>query len=163
MPPCLHVPEDQARFRAALNAADVTILGREGHERHPPEDRRRVVMTSRVAGVQGGGALAFWNPAGATLAEALATLERDGPERVAAVAGGTRVMTALLPVTDRFDLAVAETCSIPRGRPCLVGAEGVEGIGAMLAQAGLSRAETSPLGAATLHVFRRVQAPPVSQ
>ena len=164
MPPCLHVAEDQIRFRAALNAADVTILGRQGHERHPPEDRRRVVLTSRVAALEGGGAVVFWNPDGTSIDVALARLELKGPCRTAAIAGGTRVMTALLPATDRFDLVVAGDCSIPEGRACLTGAGGVAAIRRRIASAGLRPLPHSPLGSAVLHAFtREPQVPPVSQ
>lgn len=161
MPPGLHVPEDQARFRAALAAADVTILGREGHERHPQEDRRRLVLTTRASGVEAcrGGAAVFWNPSTAPLERALAAFGLDGPgpdgsAREAVVAGGTRVMTALLPHTDRFDLAVAD-CSIAQGRPCLEGTASVEGIERRLREAGLVALPHEQLGSAQLRPWRR--------
>ena len=154
MPPCLHVPEDQRRFRAALEGAALTVLGREGHERHPAGTRRRLVLTSRVAALEAEGRATLWNPDGAPLAEALRLSAPGGGEVV--VAGGTRVMTALLPVTDRFDLVIARDCRIPDGRPCLVGTRSVAEIAARLERAGLARAETRPLApGATLHVHLR--------
>ena len=151
MPPCLIVPEDQARFRAALEGAALTILGREGHERHPRGTRRRLVLTSRVGGLEAeGDGVLLWNPAGAplagaspagaplagaSLADALARLAPRGGTAV--VAGGTGVMTTLLPVTDAFELAVAHGCAIPGGRPCLTGADDIAAIETRLRDAGL--------------------------
>ena len=144
MPPCLVVPEDQARFRAALEDAALTILGREGHERHPRGTRRRLVLTSRVAGAeQESESVLFWNPGGAPLADALARLAPGGGTAV--VAGGTGVMTALLPVTDAFDLAIAHDCVIPDGRPCLLGADDVAAVETRLGEAGLALAAVERL------------------
>ena len=155
MPDCLHVPEDQARFRAALASADVTIVGREGHERHPAGERRRVVLTSRIDGIaRDGASVIWWNPERASLADALLALEL--PNGTAVIAGGTRVMTALLPITDRFDLVVAEGCTMADGRPCLVGAGSVEGVEAELGRAGLTRQSVEPLGTAILQVWQRL-------
>ena len=154
MPPCLNVLEDQARFRAALQAATVTIVGREGHERHPPGERSRLVLTSRVRGIErDGDRVIHWNPEEAALSDALLPFSERGGTAV--IAGGTRVMTALLSITDRFDLAVASECSIPDGRPCLEGTTSVEEIERKLGSTGLARRSTSPLGAATLHVWER--------
>lgn len=159
MPDCLHVPEDQKRFRAALANADVTILGREGHERHPANGRSRLVLTTRVDTVElreeGGSTVVYWNPGGVSLQRALTPFGGDGPERTAAIAGGTRVMTALLPVTDRFDLVVASDCAIPDGRPCLTGAPSIQAIEEQLQAAGLLARPPEPLGTATLRVWQR--------
>ena len=144
MPPCLIVPEDQRRFQAALAGAALTILGREGHERHPRGARRRLVLTSRVAAsVAEGEGVLLWNPAGTPLGDVLARLAPEGGTAV--IAGGTRVMTALLPATDAFELAVAHRCAIPGGRPCLEGADDVAAIEARLADAGLAPAGTGRL------------------
>ena len=183
MPPCLIVAEDQRRFRAALEGAALTVLGREGHERHPPGTRRRLVLTTRVASLaregdaptREGFAIArdattgrdaaadrntararavLWNPAGAGLAEALAAAAPGGGTVV--VAGGTRVMTLLLPATDRFDLVVARNCSIPDGRPCLEGTRGMADLRAALVAAGLRAGAPEPLEpGVTLHPHLR--------
>ena len=159
MPTCLHVPEDQARFRAALASADVTILGRAGHERHPAQGRPRLVLTSQVDGLdvarEGGGRVAYWNPNGTGLASALASFAGGAGGRTAVIAGGTQVMTTLLPVTDRFDLVVAPNCSIENGRPCLFGARSVDEIEALLATSGMARQRMEPLGQAELRVWAR--------
>ena len=159
MPPCLHVAEDQARFRTALAAADVTILGREGHERHPAQGRARLVLTSSVEAVAfdaDDDKIARWNPVGATLADALAAFgEGNERKRTAVIAGGTRVMTELLPVTDRFDLVVAPDCRIVGGRACLVGTRSVPEIEDRLRSAGLARTRVASLGPARLMIWNR--------
>ena len=135
MPDALIVPADQARFLAALSGAALTILGREGHERHPVE-RPRLVLTSRVAALERDGTAWLWNPAGATLDEALARAAPAGGTIV--VAGGGRTMALMLPRLDAFDLAVAERCSLPDGRPCVAGATTLDVLLARIGAAGLS-------------------------
>ena len=134
MPPCLIVPADQRRFQGELSAAALTVLGREGHERHPVA-RPRLVLTSRVAALERDGTAWLWNPAGASLADALA---RGAPEGgTVVVAGGGRTMALMLPRLDALDLAVAETCAIPGGRPCVEGAESLHALRERIAGAGL--------------------------
>ena len=137
MPPCLIVPADQGRFQDALTAATLTVLGREGHDRHP-SDRPRLVLSSRVAALERDGAAWWWNPAGAPLADALARAAPGGGAVV--VAGGGRTMAALLPHLNAFDLAVAAACTIPGGRPCVEGATGLDALVAAIEGAGLERA-----------------------
>ena len=154
MPPCLRVEEDQKRFQAALGRAVLTILGREGHERHPPRGRRRLVLTSRVDALAPDGDAVLWNPRGISLADALEAAAPEGGEVVNA--GGTRAMTRLLPHTSRFELAIAHRCSIPGGRPCLEGATDVDAIIASLEEAGLALADETALApGVTLRVHRR--------
>ena len=155
MPPDLIVEPDQRRFQAALDAAALTVLGREGHELHPPKGRRRLVMTSRVEGIEREGeAVTFWNPAGATLMDALRAASPGGG--VVAVAGGTRVMTALLPALDRFELVVAPECRLPDGRPCFEGASSLGEIEARIEDAGLAWAATIQIDDhAYLRLFER--------
>ena len=157
MPDCLHVAEDQRRFQAALADARLTVLGREGHGRHLAR-RPRLVLTSRVetfeVQVEGGVPVAYWNPVAMAAAAAFARAAPEGG--TLAIAGGARVMTALLSVTDRFDLAVAHECRIPGGRPCLEGADDLAGVEAAILGAGLRRTGTEWLAPGVeLRVFER--------
>ena len=140
MPPGLIVPADQRRFQTALSSAALTVLGREGHERHP-SDRPRLVLTSRVSSLVRDGAAWLWNPAGADLANALTSAAPEGGTVV--VAGGGRTMALMLPHLDAFDLAVAETCSLPDGRPCVVGATTLDALADRIEAAGLRRTATA--------------------
>ena len=134
MPPCLVVPEDQRRFQAALSAAVLTILGREGHERHRSE-RTRLVLTSRVGGLERNGTAWLWNPAETPLRVALRAAAPEGGSVV--VAGGGRTMALMLPHLDAFDLAVAEQCSIADGRPCVTGAATLDSLVGRVGASGL--------------------------
>lgn len=134
MPPCLLVPADQERFQAALAGAALTVLGREGHERHP-SGRPRLVLTSRVETLRRDGAAWLWNPAAVGVGEALVRAAPDGGTVV--VAGGGRTMALMLPHLHAFDLAVAEKCAIPDGRPCVEGADDLVTLEARIAGAGL--------------------------
>ena len=149
MPPGLHVPADQRRFQDALSAAALAVLGREGHERHPSA-RSRLVLTSRVDALERDGAAWRWNPAGASLADALRRAAPDGGTVV--VAGGGRTMALMLPHLDAFDLAIAGDCSIPDGRPCVAGAASLDALTAAIERAGLA-----PAGAEWLDEPRRVR------
>ena len=156
MPPGLMVEADQVRFQDALDRAVLTVLGREGHERHPPRGRRRLVLTSRVDGVEGRGTVTFWNPEGASIAEALRVAAPEGGRVVNA--GGSRVMTFCLPWTSAFDLAVATRCEIPGGRPCLTGCANLEQMTERLIGAGLylTRSHTlDEVERVVLHCFER--------
>lgn len=134
MPLCLLVPADQRRFQAALAGAALTVLGREGHERHPSA-RPRLVLTSRVDALERDRAAWLWNPAAVSVGEALTRAAPGGGTVV--VAGGGRTMALILPHLDAFDLAVAETCAIPSGRPCVEGADDLPALEARVVEAGL--------------------------
>lgn len=134
MPTCLLVPEDQRRFQAALDGAALTVLGREGHERHPSA-RRRLVLSTRVESMERDGTAWLWNPVGMPHEEAIARAAPDGGTVV--VAGGGRTMALMLPLLDAFDLAVAERCAIPGGRPCVEGAGTLDALLARIGAAGL--------------------------
>lgn len=159
MPSCLHVEEDQRRFQAALSRATATIVGRMGHERHPAGRRRRLVLTSRANGIETRERVTFWNPDMASFADALAVAAPEGG--TVANAGGPRVMAALLPVTDAFDLVVATRCSIDGGLMCLPGEASIESVRRTLVQAGLHHLETMRMDGAGDVVLHRHARDPV--
>jgi len=119
VPAALRNEADWQQFQAALDTSVLVVLGRIGHRLHVNPGRRRLVLTGGVPALAGdpqdAQALLF-NPAGATLGEALAALGLT--EGTVAVTGGTRTFDYFLPVLDRFVLAEAQQVALPTGRPC---------------------------------------------
>src|SRR5271165_963156 len=78
MPVALQLDADKAWFEAALESVGAVIHGRHSQEIQPKSPlRRRLILTRSVAGVApvpGNLRARFWNPAGATLSEALEAL-----------------------------------------------------------------------------------------
>ena len=119
MPPWMSNDADSRHFQAALGASAVVVLGRLGHRRHPNTGRLRLVFTSAVADLAADpedARAVLFNPAGATLADALLLLAVQ--QGIVAVTGGTRVFDAFLPLYDAFDLAEIHGEVLPDGRPC---------------------------------------------
>ena len=123
MPKPLMIDADWQRFQAELDASDVTLLGRLGHEAHPNfKLRRRLVLTSGVTGLRKGdeipGRVDFLNPQSFSLKTALDELFPN-IARVAVV-GGTRVFDHVIDTIgfDVFDLVVANAVMLGAGNPC---------------------------------------------
>jgi hypothetical protein len=114
MPAALRNPADWRRFQAALDASDVVVLGRRSHELTPnPKGRRRLVLSSRVAGLDLHADALWWNPAMVPLSEALAAI---APQGLAAVVGGQPVFDWFLAAGyDEFHLARAARVHLPGG------------------------------------------------
>jgi dihydrofolate reductase len=119
MPAAIRNDADQAFFQAGLDRAAVVIHGRHSHEGGPrAQHRNRLVVTRQVA------TLApdplhpnslLWNPAGATLDQAIKAL--GAADGTIAVIGGTEVFSMFLPRYDAFHLSRAARAKIPGGRP----------------------------------------------
>ncbi|MFX7748073.1 hypothetical protein ABTK03_22080, partial [Acinetobacter baumannii] len=65
MPQRLMNDADWRLFQAALDRAELVVLGRVGHQRHPNPGRRRLVLTRSVTGLVVDPAdrcAHFWNP-----------------------------------------------------------------------------------------------------
>ncbi len=116
-PASLRNEADWARFQAALDASALTVLGRLGHEANSNRrGRNRLVLSSSVPGVERRDDAWWWNPAGASLGEALQAAAPEGG--IVAVPGGMRVFDLFLAVGyDAFDLARAEDVLVPDGTP----------------------------------------------
>jgi len=114
-PASLRNDADWARFQAALDRAAVTVLGRLGHEANPNlKGRNRLVLSSSARGIERRPEAWWWNPAEATLAEALAMAAPRGG--IVAVPGGRRVFDRFLAVGyDAFDLARVAGVFLPDG------------------------------------------------
>ena len=96
MPASLVNASDFTRFQRELDRAGAVIVGRKGHFAHPDKrGRNRIVVSSAARGIERRTDGWWWNPAQATVEEALArAFPRGG---IVAVPGGQRV----------FDLVVA--------------------------------------------------------
>lgn len=131
-------PEEQARFRATMQQVGWSLLGCVTHETAPAPQRKRIVFTTRVAGLEwlSDNHLGF-NPAGATLDEALAEAEADG---LVAILGGTRVHDFMLERgrIDEVRLSI-EPLRFGRGLPLFTDV-GWAGLPAHLARHGLAAA-----------------------
>ena len=116
-PPSLRSEADWTRFQAALDRAAVTVLGRLGHEANPNHrQRNRLVLSSSADGVERRADAWWWNPARASVDEALDAAAPEGG--VVAVPGGRRVFDLFLELGfDAFDLARAWKVEIPGGIP----------------------------------------------
>ncbi len=144
-PPELRNEADWRRFQAALNEATVTVLGRLGHEANPNyARRRRLVLTRSVAALEKGYDCWRWNPAGATLADALHEVAPGGG--IVAVPGGQPVFDFFLAVGyDAFDLARAEKARLKVGITLFSGLRADRTANDVLLQAGLKPDPTETL------------------
>ncbi len=122
MPAALRSDVDWDRFQAALDAAAVVVLGREGHARHPARGRRRLVFTSAASGVdpdQDDTLTTRFNPDRASFDEACHSLGITSG--VIAITGGTRVFDYFRGQYDSFVLVETNGFVLPGGRPCFTG------------------------------------------
>jgi dihydrofolate reductase len=116
-PASLRNDKDWERFQASLDRAAVTVLGRLGHEANPNvRGRNRMVISTSAKGVERRADAFWWNPAEASLGEALAVAAPAGG--IVAVPGGRRVFDLFLAVGfDEFHLSTATKVTIPDGIP----------------------------------------------
>ena len=119
MPDSLKFEADQAFFERGLDGVDVVVHGRHSHEKQRNSDlRRRLILTRKVfstASDSRNNNAVFWNPAGATLEQALAVLGE--PNDRIGVIGGTEVFGIFLDRYDIFFLSRAPGVHLPGGRP----------------------------------------------
>ena len=120
MPNSLKFPSDQKEYEQALDRATILVNGRLSYEwqaRSPR--RRRLVVTRRVAGLApdpDNPNARLWNPAGAPIEEACASLGVKTGE--IAVIGGTFVFSLFLAIGyDAFHLSHAPGVRLPGGVP----------------------------------------------
>jgi hypothetical protein len=157
-PPSLRNDTDWQRFQAALDRAVVTALGRLAHEANPnPKGRNRLVLSSSARGLERRADAWWWNPAEASLANALgAAAPASG---IVAVPGGMRVFDYFLGVGfDEFHLARVAGAWIPDGIPVFSAVHDGKSASAILADHGLTRQPTEmldPEAGVSLTVWRR--------
>jgi dihydrofolate reductase len=119
MPDELKFDADQRFFAHGLDGVKAVVHGRHSHERQPHSHlRRRLIVTRQIpalAADPSNDKALFWNPAGASFADAWAALRV--PDGSLAVIGGTDVFGLFLPDYDVFHLTRAPDVSLPGGRP----------------------------------------------
>jgi dihydrofolate reductase len=119
MPELLKFSADQRFFEQGLHADDVVVHGRHSQEHFARSElRQRLIVTGRVHGVAphpSNSQARYWNPAGASLDEALADLRE--PKARIGVIGGTDVFGLFLSMFDVFHLTRVPGVWLPGGRP----------------------------------------------
>lgn len=148
MPEALRFDADWALFQAALDRAELSLIGRRTHEAAPNvKRRRRLVVTSKPAAVVGDDRAMGFDPGTGDLRAFLA--DRVGETAEVAVVGGTGVfdLAARALGYDAFTLTLAPSVALAGGRPVFAGADDLEALRARLAALGLVRVEARTLEA----------------
>ena len=119
MPDSLKFEADQRFFELALDDVAVVVHGRHSHEGQPHSSSRyRLVLTRRISAtsvIPSSDRALLWNPAGATLEQALILL--GAPDGSVGVIGGSEVFALFLDRYDLFQLSRAPNVRLPGGRP----------------------------------------------
>ena len=120
VPKSLILEADQRYFESALNRVDVVAHGRRSQEDQPNSPRRRrLILTRKVAGLAphpDNPNASLWNPEGATLDEACASV--GCLSGTVAVLGGPDVYRYFLELGyDDFYLSRADKVHLPGGAP----------------------------------------------
>jgi len=157
-PDVLRNDADWAYFQAQLNLADVTVLGRLGHEANPnPRGRLRMIVSSSTRGIERRADGWWWNPQALSWTEAVGAVLPHGGR--VAVPGGRRVFDLFLGIGyDAFHLTRAEGVVLARGIPVFSACGAGTSAEAVFAEAGLrpgSREILDPAGPVSLVVWRR--------
>jgi dihydrofolate reductase len=123
MPLAIRNDADQEFFQAALDRVAVVVHGRHSHEGGPrAATRKRIILTRATAAISPDPHhrnAVLWNPAGAPLEAAIATLGAGAG--TIAIIGGTGVFSMVLPRYDAFHLSRAAGAKIPGGLPVFEG------------------------------------------
>jgi dihydrofolate reductase len=123
MPDQLKFEADQRFFERGLDRVGVVVHGRHSHERQRHSDlRRRLILTRTVSAIADDPSdkkAIFWNPAGASLEQAMAVL--GAADCSVGVIGGTDVFGLFLDRYDLFYLSRAPDVRLPGGRPVFLG------------------------------------------
>ena len=157
-PPELYNEADWSYFQSELDRAVLNIIGRVGHTNYVnTAGRRRLVVSSQARGVEERPDAWWWNPAEASLGDAL---RRAAPEggRIA-IAGGRRVNDLFLSLGfDGFHLTRRNGVRLPGGVPVFTRAWAAGSAERLLRGHGLHPTTTRVLDAAenvTLTVWVR--------
>ena len=123
MPDELKFEGDKQFFTAALDRADLIVHGgRSGEEQPNSPNRRRIVLTRRVASLAAdpdNPKATLWNPAGASFEQAAAAAGvRSG---TVAIIGGPGVFGMFMDRYDTFWLSQAPHVKLPGGEACFPG------------------------------------------
>ncbi len=162
MPDSIRNDADQHFLQTAMDRAAVLIHGRHSHEGGPRAgNRKRLLVTRRISGIAPDPSqpkAMLWNPAGASLEDAIGALSIGrGP---IAIIGGTTVFDLFLPLYDVFHLTRAAQAEIPDGRPVFSAVGATATAADVLIRSGLQAGAPRDLdGAAgiTLTDYQRVE------
>jgi hypothetical protein len=145
-PPALRNEADWAYFQSELDKADLTALGRLGHEANPNPRRRRLVLSHAARGLETRSDASWWSPSEIAW-PAVASVLLPAGGRVA-VPGGQGVFDLFLEIGyAAFHLTRARGVLAPGGRAIFSCCDHGLRAEAVLAAAGLSEAETRVLDA----------------
>ncbi|MGI9434571.1 MAG: hypothetical protein ACR2Q4_07060 [Geminicoccaceae bacterium] len=139
MPDSLRFDADWAYFQAALDEADVALMGRHTHEAAPNIKRRRRVVVSRsVRGLIQENTHTWWANPDQIISEAVFSA-LPAPNRHVAVVGGTRVFDWVRsgPGFSAFHLSVARNVRLGGGRPVFKGAHNLSEMTSLIKEHGL--------------------------
>lgn len=157
-PEALRNEADFAQFQAALDRADLSLVGRASHVAAPNvRGRLRLILSRGVAGLSRDADGWWCNPADVPLAEALAQILPEGGE--VAVPGGQGVFDLVGPAGfAEFHLARAHGVRLPGGRGLFAACE--RGVAAedLLRDGGLVAGPTKridPVAKVDLTIWRR--------
>ncbi len=116
-PDALRNDADLAYFQAELDRADLTVLGRLGHQQNPNRrGRARLIVSSRSAGLELRNDGRWWNPAIVPWPDAVEQILPNGGR--IAVPGGLRVFDLFLEIGyHAFHLSRAQGVTVPGGVP----------------------------------------------
>ncbi len=123
MPASLKFEADRRFFEAGLDGVDAVVHGRHSHERQPHSRlRHRLIVTRQISAIgadKSNDKALFWNPTGASFAEAWTALGLA--EGSLGVIGGTSVFAMFLGSYDVFHLSRALGVVLSGGRPVFPG------------------------------------------
>jgi dihydrofolate reductase len=128
MPDSLRFDADWRYFQAALDAADLTLLGRHTHEAAPnKKERRRLVVSRGVRAMLQENACTWWVNSDDVAPTSAATVVA-GSKATVAVVGGTGVFSWILDDVgfQEFHLSIAHDVRLGSGRPLLDDAVSLE-------------------------------------
>jgi dihydrofolate reductase len=162
MPDCIRNDADQHFLQAAMDRAAAIVHGRRSHEGGPrAAKRKRLVVTRQIPAIAADPSqpnALFWNPAGASLEQAIDALSVGaGP---IAIIGGTDVFSLFLPLYDVFHLSRATHAKIPGGQPLFSAVSPTATVDDVLMRYGLRASPPRNIDASagiTLTNFQRVQ------
>lgn len=158
IPPSLRNEQDWRYYQNAQARSDLVIFGHRSHLAEPNErGDRRLVISTRVAGLEQRPDAWWWNPASVKWAEAAERLLPRGGE--VAAPGGQGVFDLFLGIGfDAFHLSRAHGVKLPGGRAIFSICDTGVSAEAVLTRAGLSVSERIPLDPAhgvDMNVWRR--------
>jgi hypothetical protein len=157
-PESLRNDADWAHFQGELDRADIVALGRLGHEANPNfKERRRLVLSSAVRGLEKRVDAWWWDPARTPWREVAATLLPSGGR--VAVPGGQAVFDLFMAIGyDSFHLSRAGGVLLAGGRSVFAACDRGSSADSVLAGAGLRPDGPRIIDAAarvTLNIWRK--------